>query len=46
VSKYEKGERRLDVIEFVDVANAIGVSPGHLLKQLRQNHSRDGQKRA
>ncbi|MGE3832483.1 MAG: helix-turn-helix domain-containing protein [Parvibaculaceae bacterium] len=25
VSKYECGERRLDVIEFLDVASALGV---------------------
>lgn len=24
VSKYEKGERRLDVIEFMDISDAIG----------------------
>jgi transcriptional regulator with XRE-family HTH domain len=27
VSKYENGERQLDVIEFVAVCRAIGVSP-------------------
>lgn len=27
VSKYERGERRLDVIEFLEVANAIGIDP-------------------
>lgn len=27
VSKYERGERRLDIIEFIDVANALGVDP-------------------
>ena len=26
VSKYESGERRLDVIEFLDVANALGLT--------------------
>lgn len=25
VSKYESGERRLDIIEFIDVATALGV---------------------
>ena len=34
VSKYEIGERRLDVIEFVDVAAAIGVSAHGLLTRL------------
>ena len=36
VSKYEIGERRLDVVEFVDVAAAIGVSAQALLAQLQK----------
>ncbi len=35
VSKYERGERRLDVLEFVDIAAAIGVDPHLLLDELR-----------
>jgi len=35
VAKYERGERRLDVIEFLDVADALGVDPCELLKQLK-----------
>ena len=27
VSKFERGERRLDVTEFVDVCEALGVEP-------------------
>lgn len=27
VSKYERGERRLDVVEFGDVAKALGIDP-------------------
>lgn len=34
VAKYESGERRLDVIEFLEVARAIGVKPGRLLADL------------
>lgn len=34
VSKYERGERRLDVLEFVDVARAIGTDPCSLLEGL------------
>lgn len=34
VGKYENGERRLDVIEFLDVAQVIGLDPSRLLKAL------------
>jgi len=34
VAKYEGGERRLDVIEFVTVARAIGADPVLLLRTL------------
>lgn len=27
VSKYERGERQLDLVEFLEVAKALGVSP-------------------
>ena len=32
VSKYENGERSLDVIEFVAVCSALGQPPGPLLE--------------
>ena len=34
VSKYENGERRLDVIEFLEIANAIGIDPSTAMKKL------------
>lgn len=34
VSKYERGERRLDIIEFFDVARALGVESATLFRQL------------
>jgi transcriptional regulator with XRE-family HTH domain len=34
VSKYERCERRLDVIEFLDIANVLGVDPVDLIKDL------------
>lgn len=34
VSKYETGERQLDVLEFVDVCKALGVSPATIVKTL------------
>jgi transcriptional regulator with XRE-family HTH domain len=33
VSKYERGERRLDVIEFGEVARALGIDPIRLLRK-------------
>ena len=35
VAKYEGGERRLDVIEYVAVAKAIGIDPASLLRLLQ-----------
>ena len=34
VSKYETGERRLDVIEFLEIADGVGVKPWALLRRL------------
>lgn len=34
VAKYEGGERRLDVIEFIAVVSALGADPIQLLRQL------------
>ncbi len=34
VAKYEGGERRLDVIEFVVIARAIGADPLRILRSL------------
>ena len=42
VAKYEVGERRLDVVEFVDVAHALGVDPSVLLSDMIQQVS-DGE---
>lgn len=34
VAKYEVGERRLDVIEFLRIAGVLKVNPSALIKQL------------
>lgn len=34
VSKYEQGERRLDVVEFLQIVRAIGISPVEFIKRL------------
>ncbi|GBQ46429.1 helix-turn-helix domain-containing protein [Acidomonas methanolica] len=36
VAKYENGERRLDVIEFLDITDAIGVDGRVLLDGLTE----------
>jgi transcriptional regulator with XRE-family HTH domain len=36
VAKYENGERRLDVIEFLQVVRVIGVDPCDILKKIEQ----------
>lgn len=35
VSKYERGERRLDIIEFLAVADAIGIDPIQVIDDIR-----------
>ena len=34
VSRVELGERRLDVVEFIDFARALGEVPGELVNEL------------
>ncbi len=34
VAKYEGGERRLDVVEFLDVAEALGADPARMITRL------------
>jgi predicted transcriptional regulator len=34
VSKYERGERRLDVVEFADVAKALDADPIEIMRKL------------
>ncbi|MGG5890690.1 helix-turn-helix domain-containing protein [Falsiroseomonas sp. HC035] len=34
VSKYETGERRLDVVEFLEIAEALSFDPAELLRSL------------
>ncbi len=36
VSKYERGERRLDVVEVVEIAAALSADPCELLSELAQ----------
>jgi transcriptional regulator with XRE-family HTH domain len=34
VAKYEGGERRVDVVEFIEICEAIDTEPGKILKAL------------
>lgn len=40
VAKYEGGERRLDVIEFLDVAEILNIDPCDFLTQIRRSRGR------
>jgi transcriptional regulator with XRE-family HTH domain len=44
VSKYELGERRLDVIEFLEVAEALGLKPEKVLRKLADRAGEDSAK--
>ena len=33
IAKYEGGERRIDVVEFVEIARALGAEPVKLFRQ-------------
>ena len=34
VSKYESGERRLDVVEFITICEALSIAPTRIIKRL------------
>lgn len=36
VSKYERRERRLDVVEFVKIAKAIGFDPCRIVREIEK----------
>lgn len=38
VSKYERGQRRLDIIELIEIANAIGIKASNLIRQIEANY--------
>jgi transcriptional regulator with XRE-family HTH domain len=41
VAKYENGERRIDVVEFVDIAAALGISTMEILSQIEAISERE-----
>ncbi len=38
VSKYEIGERRLDIEEFLDIAEALNFDPANFIKKLHKTN--------
>jgi len=40
VSKYELGERRLDLIEFLEVARSLGINPCEFVQELEKTSKR------
>jgi len=34
VSKYESGERRIDVIEFIEISNVLKIAPDKIIKKI------------
>ncbi|MGE4256636.1 MAG: helix-turn-helix domain-containing protein [Xanthobacteraceae bacterium] len=40
VAKYEGGERRIDVVEFLAIARAIGADPLGIIRGLMRRHGR------
>ncbi|MBD2666430.1 helix-turn-helix domain protein [Richelia sinica FACHB-800] len=37
VSKYERGERRLDLIEFLEIAEALEIDPLKFIQEIRES---------
>ena len=35
LSKYENGERRLDIVEFLEIADCIGIDAAEFIKKLQ-----------
>ena len=40
VAKIEIGDRRLDVMEYLDLASALGFDPSRLIRKLRKSPTR------
>ena len=41
ISKYERGERRLDVVEFIHIAKAIGIDPIVFIRDFINSSSKE-----
>ncbi len=36
ISKYESGERRIDVIEFIEICEALQIDPNTVINQIKK----------
>jgi transcriptional regulator with XRE-family HTH domain len=36
VSKYERGERRIDIIEFIEISNILGIDVSTFISSLQE----------
>lgn len=43
VSKYERGERRLDIIEFLDLCKVLKLDPSAVVRGLARKHGKKNQ---
>ncbi len=43
VSKYERGERRLDIVEFLEVMRVLDIEPCKIIKELEKNEKNNTQ---
>jgi transcriptional regulator with XRE-family HTH domain len=41
VSKYESGERRLDVVEFLEVCDALNITPQVIIQEIKKVNGSD-----
>jgi transcriptional regulator with XRE-family HTH domain len=41
VSKYERGERRLDLVEFLEVARVLRIDPYKIIKELEKHNAKN-----
>lgn len=39
VSKYESGERRLDVVEFIEVCQVLSIKPNSILNKIDNDNA-------
>lgn len=46
VAKYENGERRIDIIEFIDISAALGLSLTDLLSKFEPERKSDTHKKS